>query len=426
MEKIEQLPEPPPKKRKVEDKNEENCVVVVANEILAFEVAEKKIHEIEVHENVAEVQQQQEQEGITENDWAQIEIEKSELIETENGAAWLCKYCEPNPVTFPVLEDFRSHLLSTHLSYEQVGVEEMETENEEVILEEYENEEAIQSDPENKSENLLKELVVAEVYECTHCNYTVGDRSDFKTHQKMHQSTRFERLMCVECSFQFTTQAHFQAHLNGHQLYEIVAKHSNFPICDACNTMFCDENYELLHREKHELGENAFEAIPVIGTFLKYGHYRSDLEVKEIEGLKGDATISCGHCLRRFHDEESCRLHQLIFHITTLKCPIENRVFKGNQAFSIHMKNNHPELFGSEAKFQCSVCKIEFETLYDKLKHMKTCDKKKYACNHCDKKFSQKCYLRNHLRLVSGQSSVVCEICDKVCRDKGDYQIHSR
>lgn len=40
--------------------------------------------------------------------------------------------------------------------------------------------------------------------------------------------------------------------------------------------------------------------------------------------------------------------------------------------------------------------------------------------------FLLQCYLMTHLRQVNGQANVVCEHCNKVCRDKGDYQIHLR
>jgi hypothetical protein len=399
METIEKLPEPSQKKQKVVEKVESVCFTVDVNE----EIFPPTIpEEPKVQEG-----------GISENDWAQCEIDSSEIIETESGVEWVCKYCEPGPISFIDPEDFRVHLLTTHLSYEHIIDY---PEGEEMIVEEdYESENVEQFDefedkptvPEVKTEVIL--------------------RSPEPKRQKLtplkYTKSRFERLVCIDCNYQFSSQAHYQAHLNGHQLYEIVARHSQFPLCSICNTMFSDESFADSHMQKHENGEDFHEAMPCEGSFLKLGQYRSESDDKSMEQ---HGAFSCGHCLRQFPDEESCRLHQLIFHVQVLKCPIEHRVFKGNQAFTIHLKNNHPELFGDDAKFLCSVCKAEFSTLFDKLKHMKTCDMKKYACNHCDKKFSQKCYLTNHLRLVSGQSSVVCEICEKICRDKGDYQIHQR
>lgn len=412
MEKIEDLPEkilsePPIKKQKHEEKPEIYPVTFTVNEVL------------DVADRISIVQEETEEsnEGMSEKEWVRSEIENSELIETDTGSEWLCKYCEPGPISFTNLQDFRNHLLSTHLSYEQFSMIEVSPDDEEIIEEDYEVDNVEQSDYDDKSVISLKETEMKE---------TEPKSRTRPSFSKIIKSPRFEKLVCIDCDYQFTSQAHFQAHLNGHHLYEIVSKYSNFPICSICNTMFCDENFESLHQQRHDNSELVNEPMPAEGCFLKLGHRRSQNVTETSNEFEIMGIISCGHCLKKFNDEESCRLHQLIFHVTVLKCPIENRLFKGNQAFTIHLKNNHPELFGDEVKFLCSVCKAEFETLFDKLRHMKICDMKKYACNHCDKKFSHKCYLTSHMRQVSGQSSVVCEICEKVCRDKGDYEIHKR
>ena len=399
-------------------------------EALEIEVIETdQVHKDEFSEDTQEIgDEEYSQDEITEEEWLKMEIRKSEFVETEDGEieSWICNHCDPSMRFFDVNE-FRDHLLSIHLNCEQIVYEESE------VAEDFEA--SSQEDSSHQNEDEMIHLIVnqrtkvSDIFHCSSCSFTTYDRNDFKKHEKTHfdkrlfRTTRFEKLFCVDCSYQFTSQAHFQAHVNGHQLYEIIAKYASFPICGSCNVMFCDESLAVLHEEQHELGESIDLIIPAEGFFLKFGHHLPE-EVDDSEMLD-DQALKCGHCLKKFADEESCRLHQLIFHITTLKCPIESRVFNGNQAFSIHMKNNHPELFG-DTKFPCSVCKTEFDTLYEKLKHMKTCDKKKFQCTHCDKKFSQKCYLMTHMRQISGQTSVVCEICQKVCRDKGDYQIHYR
>lgn len=427
LEKLEELPAP--RKRMKMTKSEPAESFNVNEESLEIEVIACETKSESIVE-AFELAEESQQDGMTENEWLEMEIGNSEIVETEDGEveSWLCTHCDPYE-RFLDSTDFRNHLTSMHLDFEQViyeedeVVEEFESNSQSELIISHEDDQIISQAP------VERELVVPDYYHCSNCSFTTENRDQFKMHQKTHvdqrqfQTTRFERLFCVDCCYQFTTQAHYQAHVNGHQLYEIVAKNAFYPICEQCNMMFCEESFANFHQEKHELGALIEDPIPAEGVFLKFGHHRPETEI-ENDSLGHDA-LKCGHCLKKFPDEESCRLHQLIFHITILKCPIESRVFNGNQAFSIHLKNNHPELFG-DVKFLCSVCKMQFDTLYEKLRHMKNCDKKKFQCNHCDKKFSQKCYLMTHLRQISGQASVVCEVCQKVCRDKGDYQIHFR
>jgi len=115
----------------------------------------------------------------------------------------------------------------------------------------------------------------------------------------------------------------------------------------------------------------------------------------------------------------------MIFHIKILVCPKDNRTFSNNQAYSIHLKHNHSEIF-PDFSYECSVCSKAFKTLSEKLAHMKLCDKKTFSCDHCERKFALKCLLKSHLERVSGQSEVVCDLCEKRCSDKANYEIHRR
>lgn len=370
-------------------------------------------------EEIIEVEQEEAMEAMTEGEWLEAAVRNSEFSEKDGVYdSWICSYCD-QPEKFIDLVEFRDHLVNFHMhfydpaNFEQVVFDDSEDQT----IQEYPSDDTIIS--------VQQQL---DLYHCPKCSFTCESRKEFGAHQKTHVSqktqsaTKVEKFCCIDCSYQFSAHSHYQAHLNGHQLFEIVSKHLTHPFCDECQMMFCEEAHLHLHQESHGT-DQASEPIPAEGFFLKYGVQRTDFQTFETFTNKA---VKCGHCTRTFDDNEGCRLHQMIFHVKTLRCPIEYREFNGNQAFSIHLKNNHPELFGNDIKFKCSVCKMEFESLYTKLSHMKTCDKKTFACTHCDKKFSQKCYLTMHLRRVTGQTSVTCEICEKVCRDKGDFAIHMR
>lgn len=235
-------------------------------------------------------------------------------------------------------------------------------------------------------------------------------------HVSTVESKQDHRLYCAECGYQFNTVSHFRAHRNGHSLFEVVAKVSEFPTCPGCNFMFCDETA----LEMHEINDHS--RIPMHGKFLRTGSKRTD----SIEVKIDNSVIKCGHCPREFGDIHSCRVHQYLCHVTVPRCPFEKREFNKNQAFSIHLKNNHPEIFDDNEIFKCKSCELNFDNLYDKLKHMKNCEKMKFECHHCDKKFRLRCYLKTHLQQVSGITSITCTICGKILSNKSDLNIHLR
>ncbi|KAL7022311.1 hypothetical protein ACKWTF_012202 [Chironomus riparius] len=262
------------------------------------------------------------------------------------------------------------------------------------------------------------------VYSCNKCDFASESNEDYDHHMLLHKSStkRYCKLFCTRCSFQFSNQAHFTAHNNGHQLFDTLAKYMNYPKCQACNVMFVDDESYEIHVQDHTLFP-----IESSGFFLKYGVKIVNQKCAEDERtlIFDENSLQCGHCLKAFSNDNELITHLLIFHAKILTCPVDFRNFNNNQAFTIHMRNNHAELFPNSS-FTCSVCKAEFVTLYEKLSHMKNCKEKSFNCLHCQKTFSKKCHLVKHLKIVSGKLNMTCEICNKICRDKHDYKIHSR
>jgi len=263
------------------------------------------------------------------------------------------------------------------------------------------------------------------LYSCNKCEFASERQEEYNHHMLLHKSStkRYCKLFCSKCSYQFSTQAHFTAHNNGHQLFDALAKYMNYPKCQNCNVMFIDDECYEIHVQDHNL-----DPIESSGFFLKFGVKHEEPKSEEDDEsilIFDENSPKCGHCLKTFSNDQELIKHLLIFHAKILTCPVDFRNFNNNQAFTIHMRNNHSELFPNSS-FNCSVCKMEFDTLYEKLAHMKSCKEKSFNCLHCQKTFSRKCHLVKHLKLVSGELNITCEVCNKVCRDKHDYKIHSR
>jgi uncharacterized protein YlaI len=93
----------------------------------------------------------------------------------------------------------------------------------------------------------------------------------------------------------------------------------------------------------------------------------------------------------------------MLFHLNVFVCPFDSREFPGIPTLSYgnHLRQCHPDIF-TDLEIKCSLCEMQFETVYDKLSHMKNCQEKNFQCDHCEKRFFKKAELQHHLKVVLG------------------------
>lgn len=236
------------------------------------------------------------------------------------------------------------------------------------------------------------------------------------------------RNTCDECNLKLKEHKLYKAHMNCHRLFEIIAQDYLLPSCHTCNKIFIDENSLDLHLANHR-SSNGLITLPISvpsGAVAVAGKPVGAKRVSINEEI--DFHWSCGHCTEKFEKEVSCRLHLMMFHVSTFNCPIDKREFSGIKAVSLfchHLQNKHPDHF-PELTFSCTLCKTEFPTIYEKLAHMKNCDSKKFYCDHCAKKFFKKSELVAHHKFVNGEINFPCRICNKKCETSSDLKIHLR
>lgn len=225
------------------------------------------------------------------------------------------------------------------------------------------------------------------------------------------------KFSCSECGLFFGK--HFPTHVEAHKTFKQLATTYQLPKCEQCHVIYCTEDAITKHNCE------ALEAFPMKGLA-----YFGGKEFKQPTGTADDAVDEsiwrCGHCLASFWDENECLQHQMILHCTTLTCHIDQLTFKGNRGLGLycaHMKNKHPELFPN-LTYPCTYCKREFQSIFDKLKHMKACDNKNLQCDVCGRKFFSKVKLAHHLKIEMGVLSYECNVCGKKCSDSMDLKLH--
>lgn len=222
---------------------------------------------------------------------------------------------------------------------------------------------------------------------------------------------------CNECCLKFKDHRSFELHARCHELFTIIAQHTEFPICNTCNLKFLDEKSLNVHLKKHDRGEDLRKAVIVpFGAVRDQGKPYATIGILpgEIEGMEeNEFCWKCGHCeqVKSFRSEEYCNFHIIMAHLNCFICPVDRMEFKGFKCVSLyihHLRNKHSELFPN-VSFKCTYCQIELPTIYEKLQHMKKCDSKQFQCDHCDKRFFKKNDLAAHLKVVTGEIIFECE-----------------
>lgn len=347
-------------------------------------------------------------------EWVRKELKQSAVCHVTSFGTrtqWCCKKCSFKCLTESL---FRTHLKS---HAENTEIEQLE---EELVQPIGTTREVIQDNKSLITQKLWlqhqlqsqKEFVetsegVKVSWTCSECSYVTNNRGRFRLHlQKFHTTVLVRgpnKHSCFDCHLRFDGENHLNVHKNCHRIFDVIAPHAHYPSCDCCKLFFCSDDDLQMHLQRHkETPEAVNDPIIAIGVVHRNGEAFVNDEEELPEVLDSNAP-TCGHCLFKFRSENECKHHIMLYHAISFTCPFDSRVFSGipTLSFGNHLRQCHPDIF-PDLEIVCSFCKMQFETVYDKLAHMKVCKAKNFQCDHCDRSFFRKAELLHHLKVVTG------------------------
>lgn len=181
-------------------------------------------------------------------------------------------------------------------------------------------------------------------------------------------------------------------------------------LCYPANNVVYDAKTIAIHM-KSDHYERIYVCDICGADFRKRNVFNDHMDDHTSEGKDGE--YRCGVCEGEFNNSRQLRLHKKT-HSMCVKiwsCKECNKNYSSKNLLDEHM-NMHT----GDRPYKCPHCTKDFASKYTLTAHMKTHYERKrpYECKECNKSFFSNQNLTQHERTHSGIKEYVCEICNKV------------
>lgn len=181
--------------------------------------------------------------------------------------------------------------------------------------------------------------------------------------------------------------------------------------CQLCNNNVVYDAKTIAIHMKTDHGERIYVCDICGADFRKRNHFNDHLDDHSAECKDGE--YRCAVCEGVFASSRQLRLHKKS-HSMCVKiwsCKECNKNYSSKNLLDEHM-NMHT----GERPYKCPHCTKDFASKYTLTAHMKTHYERKrpYECKECNKSFFSNQNLTQHERTHSGIKDHVCDICNKV------------
>ncbi|XP_040563822.1 uncharacterized protein [Lepeophtheirus salmonis] len=251
------------------------------------------------------------------------------------------------------------------------------------------------------------------LYICDFCSERMNTRLDFNDHIStcpLSTITFRPRYICEFCGFESGTSRSLKLH--------VTSTHSEL----SKSMLLSKSSSQKCIRERiTKKTSHKYTKCPHCGKLKKGVSLKTHMKRCGLTSVK----IKCTDCSMDFKHVEDMQAHSLI-HYGQVTCPIHNILFKNESEIYHHVNiagaNNSPRL-------QCCMCSRLFLYMCNFMQHLRRHLKiSPYRCSICRKSVQSYASLRHHVRRMhvedSSNKNFSCEHCQKEFTTKGHLKEH--
>ena len=260
--------------------------------------------------------------------------------------------------------------------------------------------------------------------ECTICNITFEKQDDLEKHVvEKHNGKPQSKLSCQDCPETYNSSEDLKKHIEENHKRNCSHCSHSFPSnvlleehiandhgnkCTLCPFTCKDSNTLENHiREDHHSNELENHTYQVCNICDKRFSNKEEVE----KHMDSDHSIKCQQCTLVFRNNETLVAHQVVHNSPSYECSICEKLFTSKDQLKDHMECEHYS--------DCSICGKLFKCSKELQVHLQTC--KVYSCGDCNDVYYGMGDLNEH---VLQDHRNKCTICLEVFTSKSKLDQH--
>ena len=194
-------------------------------------------------------------------------------------------------------------------------------------------------------------------FDCENCHKITTQKSNYKTHLKVHNSVCTTLYICAICGRDFNYKNSLHVHMGSHGGF--------CPFkCNFCGKEFARDSDKTRHERVHT-GKSTLTCSQCSKVF----RHCSSLEVHQrVAHDVNPKQFNCQFCGLSFKDKSNTRSHEKIVHLCQrpFECSQCEKTFAKKSDFEEHFQSKHDPNFRG---YFCSVCPSKFKSKRGLRKH---------------------------------------------------------